>query len=204
VSGGCEGEFIPGSLAPADLTRSDRNEPDLCEDPLGGDVLVAGRSSECPQPILLARNPAEVPQRGSRHTATSDSLGKAKTDHRGPIHKVVQIEATHDLPIFVDEHVKNAGTSLLFGQERTMSLGELLIEIIAAIADRLGEVGPVRLLKGEDRWSVVTAKTLQLEHPSNLPWPDVPTTGIRFVHRDEPGRGVVRVDFLFVAAGEPG
>jgi len=47
--------------------------------------------------------------------------------------------------------VKNAGTAFLFGQKCAVSLSELLIEIVATIADELGEVGPVRLLKIEDR-----------------------------------------------------
>jgi hypothetical protein len=186
-------------VPPADLSRSGGNEPDLCEHPLSGDVLVASRRSERAQPILPSRNPAQVLQRGSRDTTTGDPLCNAKTDLRGPIHEVVEIEATHDLPIFIDEHVKNADPGLLFGQECTMSLSELLIEIVATIADRLGEVGPVRLLESEDRWFVISAKTLQFEHPSNLSWPEIPTTGIRFVHENEPGRGAVRVDFLFIA-----
>jgi hypothetical protein len=39
---------------------------------LRGDVLLAGRGSECPQPILLARDPAEFLQRASRDAATRD------------------------------------------------------------------------------------------------------------------------------------
>jgi hypothetical protein len=185
-------------LPPADLSRSGGNEPDLGEHPPRRDVLVAGRCFECPQPILLARNPAEVSQCGTRHTTTGHALCNAITDLRGPIPKTVQIEATHDLPIFIDEHVKNAGTGLLLGQERAMSLSELLIEIIATVADRRGEVGPVRPLKSEHRWFVIRAKTLQFEHPSNLPCRDVPTTGIKFA-REQPERGAARVDFALVA-----
>jgi hypothetical protein len=109
-------------------------------------------------------------------------LCQAETDHRCPVRNVVEIEAPHDLPILIDEHVKEADTGLLVGQERTMSLSELLVEIVATVADRLSEVRPVRPLKSEDRRLVIRAKTLQFEHPSNLPWPEVPTTGIRFVH----------------------
>jgi hypothetical protein len=90
-------------------------------------------------------------QRRSRYAATGDPLCNAKTDLRSPIHEVVEIEATNDRPIFIDKHVKNADTGLLFGQECTMSLSELLKEIVATIADRLGAVRPVRLLESENR-----------------------------------------------------
>jgi hypothetical protein len=43
-----------------------------------------------------------------------------------------------------------------------VSLGELLVEIVAAVTDRLGEVGPVRVLEGEDRCFMIRPKTLQL------------------------------------------
>ena len=157
VSEACQDEFVPGSLPPADLSRSGGNEPDLCEHPLRGDVLVAGRRFERPQPIPLARNSAEVLQCGSRNPTTGDPLCKAETDHRGPIHEVVQIEATDDLPISIDEHVKNADPGFLLGQEFAMSLSELLIEIVATIADRLSEVVPVGLLKSEHPWFVIRA-----------------------------------------------
>jgi hypothetical protein len=168
VSEAYQGEFVRGTLPPADLSRSGGDEPDLCEHPLRGDVLVARRRSECPQPILLARNPAEVLQCGSRDTTTGDPLCNAITDRRGPVHEIEQIEATHDLLVLGNEHVKNAGTGFLFRQECAVSLSELLIEIVATIADGLGEVAPVRLLKSEDRWFVIRAKALQFEHPSNL------------------------------------
>jgi hypothetical protein len=48
VSEACRDEFVPGSLPPADLSRSAGNEPDLCKHPLRGDVLIASRRSESP------------------------------------------------------------------------------------------------------------------------------------------------------------
>jgi hypothetical protein len=41
-----------------------------------------------------------------------------------------------------------------------MLLSEVLIETIATIADRLGEVSPVRLLESKDRHFVINAKAL--------------------------------------------
>ena len=146
------------------------NEPGLCEHPLRADVLVTGRRSECPQPILLARKQAQILQRGSRHTTTGDPPWNAKTNVRGPIRKLVEIEATHDVAILIDEHVKNATTPASWSAEQcTMSLSELLVEIVATIVDRLGEVGPVRLFKREDRCFVIRAEKLQFEHPSRVP-----------------------------------
>ena len=34
---------------------------------------------------------------------------------------------------------------------------------------------------------MIRAKTLQFERPSNLPWPDVPTTGVKYVHETSLG-----------------
>ena len=171
----CQGKFITGILLGADLRRPGGDEPGLCEHPLRGDVLVAGRSSERPQPILLARDPAEFLQRGGRDAATGDPLSNAITDLRSPIDEVVQVEATHDL-LVVDEHVKDAGTGFLLGQQRAMSLSELLKEIVATIADGLGEEGPIGLLKSEDRWCVISSEALQFQHPSNLACVAVSTT----------------------------
>jgi hypothetical protein len=67
-----------------------------------------------------------------------------------------------------------------------MSLRELLIESVATIADGLAEVGPVGLLKSEDRRCVIRAEALQFEHPSNLPFLGGTTTGVTFVHADGP------------------
>jgi hypothetical protein len=65
--------------------------------------------------------------------------------------------------MFIDEHMKSADAGLPVGQERTVSLGGLLVEVIATIVDRPGGVGPVRLLECEDRRFVISAKPLQLE-----------------------------------------
>jgi hypothetical protein len=91
-------------------------------------------------------------------------LRNAITDLRSPIHDVVEVESAHDRLVFIDEHVKNAGPGLLVGQERAVPLRELIIEIVATIADRLGEVSAVGSLKIEERCLVVRAKALQLEH----------------------------------------
>ena len=53
-------------------------------------------------------------------------------------------------------------------EERAVSLREVFIEIIATIADRVGEVREVRELKIENRCLVVGAKPLQIEHLSNV------------------------------------
>jgi hypothetical protein len=107
-------------------------------------------------------------KRRGGYTATGDLLGNAKPDYRSSIYEVVQIEATHDLRVFIDEHVEDADTGLLFGQKCSVSVGELRKEIVATIADRLGEVRPIRQFEIEDRCLVIDAKTLQIEHRSNV------------------------------------
>lgn len=65
--------------------------------------------------MLLARNPAEIVQCGSRDSTTGDSLCNAITDPRGPVYEVVEVEATHDVLGFVNEHIENALTTFLLG-----------------------------------------------------------------------------------------
>jgi len=66
-------------------------------------------------------------------------LRDAITDLRGPIDEVGQVEATHDRVVFIDEDVRNADPGVLLRQERAISFREVLIEIVAAIADQLVE-----------------------------------------------------------------
>jgi hypothetical protein len=95
-------------------------------------------------------------------------LRDAITDLRGPIHEFIQVETADDRPVRIDKDVTDAEPGFLLGEERAVSLREVFIEIMATIADRLGEVRAVRELKIEDRRLVVGAKPLQLEHLSNL------------------------------------
>lgn len=81
--------------------------------------------------------------RQSRHAGNCKCSPKSNR----ALPEVVEIEATNDAPIFIDKHVKNASPGLLFGQKCAMSLSELLTELVAAIADRFGEVGPVACSK---------------------------------------------------------
>ena len=89
-------------------------------------------------------------------------------DLRGPIHEFIQIETADDLLVLIDKDVSDAEPRFLFGEERAVSLREVFIEIIATIADRVGEVRAVRELKIENRCLVVGAKPLQIEHLSNV------------------------------------
>jgi hypothetical protein len=164
ASGRHQPELVPRSRPSVSLSHSNGNEPRLREHPLRGDVLVAGRRPERPQPILLMGNAAEAPQPERRHALTRYPLRDAIPDLRGPIHDVVQIETAHHRLVVIDEDVIDAGAGLLLGQELSESLREMLIEIVVTVADPGGEVGPVHSLKIENRCLVVGAKTLQLEH----------------------------------------
>jgi hypothetical protein len=95
-------------------------------------------------------------------------LRNAISDLSGPVHYVVQVEAAQDCRVFIHEHVKNAFPGLLLGQGLAISRREVLKEIVATIADRRSEVGPVRSLKNEDRCLMVRTKALQLTHHANL------------------------------------
>ncbi len=120
--------------------------------------------------MLVARDPAQLSQCAGRHTTTGDPLGKAIADLGLPVHEVVQVEASYDRFVLIDEHVKNADTGLLLSQKRAMAVRELRKEIVSTIADRLGEVRPVGQFESEDRRLVIAAKALQFEHLSNLVW----------------------------------
>jgi hypothetical protein len=91
---------------------------------------------------------------------TGDPLCNPKPNHRRPVPDLIEIEATHDFPVPIDEYVIRASAGLLFGQELTMPLRELRKELVAAIADRLAEIAPVRQLESQDRLFVISAKTL--------------------------------------------
>jgi hypothetical protein len=159
-----QGKFVPRSLPAADLSRSNGYEPGFRKHALRGDILLAGRGPERPEPVLPAGKPAQLPQSGRRHPTTCGPLRYAITDLRSPIHDVVEVESADDRLVFINEHVKNADPGLLLGQERAVPLRELIKEIVATIADRLGEVRAVRSLKIEERCLVVRAKTLQFGH----------------------------------------
>jgi hypothetical protein len=64
---------------------------------------------------------------------------------------------------------KDAGASLLLGQQGVVPLGEVVVELIAAVGDKGGKVGAVRQLEGQDRRGVVGAQALQLWHRPTLP-----------------------------------
>jgi hypothetical protein len=168
VSDARQGELIPRSLPAANFNRSNANKSGLRQHPPRSGILVAGRRPEHPKPVLIAGKAAHAPQSGRRHATTRDALRDAITDLGGPIHEFIQVETADDGLVLIDKDVTDAEPRFLLGEERAVSLREVLIEIIATIADRLGEVGAVRELKIEDRCLVVGAKPLQLEHLSNL------------------------------------
>ncbi len=116
----------------------------------------------------LARDPAQVPQRGRRDSATGYTLGESIADLRGPMREVVQVEAADNLVVFVDEHVKRVDTAFLVGQQRAIALSELGKEIVTTIADELAEVGPVALLEREDRGFVIGPEPLEVKHRACL------------------------------------
>jgi hypothetical protein len=97
-------------------------------------------------------------------------LGNPVADLGSSVLQVVQVEAPDNRPVRVEQHMKDAPPTVLLGQKLAVSLRESLKELIAAIGDRCGEVGPVRHLKSEDRGGVIAPKTLQLKHrPSVSP-----------------------------------
>jgi hypothetical protein len=68
----------------------------------------------------------------------------------------------------IDEDVEDALAAVLLGQELAVALRILLIELVLAVVDEPGEVGPIRELKGENRIHVIATNTLKLAHGPSL------------------------------------
>src|SRR6516225_886400 len=83
--------------------------------------------------------------------------------------EIEQVEPAEHRAILADEHVEDTGASLLLGQQGVVPLGEVVVELIAAVGDKGGEVGAVRQLEGQDRWGVIGAQALQLGHARLYP-----------------------------------
>jgi hypothetical protein len=64
--------------------------------------------------------------------------------------------------------VEDAGASLLLGQQDVVPLGEVVVELIAAVGDEGGKLGAVRQFEGQDRRGVVGTQALQLGHRPTL------------------------------------
>ena len=92
-----------------------------------------------------------------RHAAMRDLLRYPISEFGGAVPKIDKVEPTEHHAILADEHVEDAGASLLLGQQGLVLLGEVVEELIAAVRDKGGEVGAVRQLEGQDRRGVVGA-----------------------------------------------
>jgi hypothetical protein len=75
---------------------------------------------------------------------------------------VVQVEPAQDRAIAVDEHPAGAGAGLLLSQQGPVPVGELGVELVAAVGDRGPEIGAVRQFEGRDRRGVASIQPLQL------------------------------------------
>jgi len=93
-------------------------------------------------------------------------LGGPVAEVRHAVPGEVQVEPPQDRAVLGDEHVVGAG--VLLGQHRTVPLGELIEEVVAAIGDGGGEVGAVRPLEREDRGLMARVQGLKLRHGLTL------------------------------------
>jgi hypothetical protein len=78
-------------------------------------------------------------------------LGDAITDFRRTVGEVVEVEPTYGCLVVVYENIESSDAGSLISQENTMAFGELLKELIAAVADRLREVHAVRQFEIQER-----------------------------------------------------
>src|SRR5580693_4938088 len=64
--------------------------------------------------------------------------------------------------------MEDTGASVLFGQQRVETLGEVIEELITPIGDKRRKIGAVRQFEGQDRRGLVGAEALQLGHRPTL------------------------------------
>src|SRR5215468_4843054 len=109
--------------------------------------------------------------------ATRDLLRNPVPEHGRAVFKIVEVEPAEYRAILANEHVEDAGASLLLGQGGVVLLSEVVVELIAAVGDKGGEVGAVRQFEGQDHRGMISAQTLQLGHrPTLLSSSGVPVT----------------------------
>ena len=71
-----------------------------------------------------------------------------------------QVEPAQDRVILGDKHVEGADAGLLLSQQGAVPLGELVVELIAAVGDKGSEVRAVREFEGQDRLGMASMQPL--------------------------------------------
>jgi hypothetical protein len=78
---------------------------------------------------------AELAQSSACDSASRDSLGNPVTNPGRAVPQVIEVEATNDRSVAVDEHVKDADAGVLLNKERIMMFRQRFIELIATIGN---------------------------------------------------------------------
>jgi hypothetical protein len=65
------------------------------------------------QPVPLGRDPAQFLHGRGRHSTTSDVLRDPVPKHGRAVFEIAQVEQSEHRAIFTDQHVEDAGASLL-------------------------------------------------------------------------------------------
>ncbi|HEX7164107.1 MAG TPA: hypothetical protein VF223_23065 [Trebonia sp.] len=125
------------------------------------------------------RQPAQFDHGRGRHAAAGGVLCHPVAEFRGAVPGEEQVEPAEDRAVLVDEHVVGVDAGLLLGQHRTVLLGELVEELIAAVGDEGGEVAAVGPLESQDRRGVVGVQSLQLGHAADSTQPPRPWRACR-------------------------
>ncbi len=123
---------------------ADRNESGLGQHFLTRDILAGRGRPQFTQPVPCRRQPAQLPQGRSRHAATGDMLRYPVAELRGSVLDLVEVEPAQYRTVLVDEHIEGAAAGLLLDQQSAVPLRELIVELVAAVGDRSGEVRAVR------------------------------------------------------------
>lgn len=125
------------------VRRADQGEPCPGENLLRGDVLQRG-GGDYRADSKIGR--CQLAQQANRHRGQASSgcpFGDAITEFRRTSLGKDQVEAADNRTVVLDQHVVRAEAGLLLGQQSIEALGEVLIELVAAIGDPFREISAV-------------------------------------------------------------
>jgi hypothetical protein len=80
--------LIPGARLTAEVGRvgrADRDEPGFGQHLLGRGILVSGGRPQRAQPVLVRRQPAQLPDGGGRHATAGDMLRDPVAEFRSVV-----------------------------------------------------------------------------------------------------------------------
>jgi hypothetical protein len=110
--------------------------------------------------VPRGRQPAQLPHGRGRHATAGNVLRDPVAEFGSAVLGEDQVEPAQDRVVPGDEHVEGTDAGLLLSQQGAVALGELVVELIAAVGDEGSEVLAVRQFEGQDRRGMVSMQPL--------------------------------------------